>query len=675
MKPILTGLAAVVVGGALLSAPSGLFRKTEKASYASERTVNFVRPGLRIQVARVEAAADGTVRAVFQLSDPRGLPLDREGIVTPGVIGTSFVLARIPADSDQYVAYTTRTQTSTINGKAALQAAADTGGRYERLAEGQYAYTFGTKLPAGFDRTATHSVLIYSNRNLTEFDLGVNYFDTVYSWVPAGGAVVKTRDIVRTATCNKCHTEIGFHGGARRSVEGCVMCHTPQTTDPDTGNTVDLPQMIHKIHMGRELPSNAAGGKYCIIGNANTEHCYDKVEFIAGARECVTCHDTRLTGANRPAQAQAHLTKPSRAACGSCHDNVNFATGENHVDLPQPNDSRCANCHIPQGESEFDASIAGAHVTPERAPSLPGVRFEIVSVEDGVAGRRPRVTFTLKNKAGESIAPADMTSLSLILAGPASDYSSYVSESARTAADAGGGRYTHTFAASIPATASGSFTIGMEGYRNATLLAGTRRELTVRDAGLNVTRTFATGGGAVEARRQVVAVQKCNACHEFLSLHGSNRNQIEQCVLCHNPNQTDAARRPAARNPAESVNFASMIHRIHSGNLQTREFSIFGFGNVEHNYNQAGYPGIRQQCDSCHVNNSQQLPLDNGLLPVQDPRGYLTTPGPESAACTGCHASRSAAAHVSINSNAIGESCATCHGSSSQFSVDRVHAR
>jgi OmcA/MtrC family decaheme c-type cytochrome len=640
-----------------------------------ERSVNFVRPGLRIQVIRADVAADGTLRVQFKLSDPQNLPLDREGITTPGTIATSFVVAYIGQDKTQYTSYTTRTQTSPINGRAAIQAASDTGGRYERLAEGEYAYTFGTRLPAGFDRSATHSVLIYGSRNLNEFDLGVGYFDTVFNWVPAGGTVTKVRDVVRTATCNTCHVDMGFHGGARKSMEGCVMCHQPQTTDPDTGNTVDMAVMAHKIHMGNQLPSVQSGKKYCIIGNAQTEHCYDKVVFPAGPNNCKVCHNTDLAGAAKPAQVDAHLKSPTRASCGACHDQVNFASGENHVNLPQPNDNGCSTCHTPQGELEFDASIIGAHTTPTRAPSLPGIRFEIVSVDDGVAGRRPRVTFTIKNKAGETVLPSQMTSFSFVLAGPTSDYSTYVQETATGAQDVGGGRFAYTFNASIPATARGSFSIGMQGYRNATLLPGTTIEQTVRDAGVNVVRSFTVDGSPVEPRRQVVTTAKCNSCHDFLSLHGGNRNTVEMCVLCHNPTMTDAARRPAGQTPAEAINFGSMVHRIHNGEEQQRDFTIFGNGNVPHNYNEVGYPGILSNCASCHVNNSQRLPLSENLLPVTDPRGFITKPGAATAACLGCHATRSAAAHAAANTNEIGESCATCHGPNAEFSVDRAHAR
>lgn len=673
-----TGVAIsvlLVIGAALFSAPSSPFRVTDKAFYADERTVNFVRPGLQIRITRADIAADGTLRVVFRLSDPRGLPLDREGITTPGAVSLSFVAAYIPRDQTQYVAYTTRTQTSPITGRSAIQAAADTGGRFEKLAEGEYAYTFGTKLPANADRTATHSVLIYGSRNLTEFDLGTNYYDTVFTWVPAGGPVVRTRDVVRTATCNKCHFQLAEHGGARRSMEGCVICHTPQTTDPDTGNTVDLTVLVHKIHMGADLPSVQNGGNYCIVGFNQNRFCYDKVHFPPGANTCEACHVTTGPQADRPAQADAHLKNPSRAACGSCHDNVNFETGLNHVNLPQPNDSRCATCHIPQGELEFDASIINSHITPRLAPSLPGVRFTIERVEDGVAGRNPKITFTIKNKKGEVIAPQQMTRLAAVLSGPTTDYATVISENVTNVQDLGGGRYLYAFTQKIPDNATGSFTIHLEGYRNATLLEGTTRERTVRDAARNVAVTFSVDGRPVTPRRTVVTLEKCNACHFDLSVHGDNRNEIASCATCHNATATDAARRPQDQNPPESIQFATMIHRIHSGSLQQRPYTIFGFGNVPHNYNEVGFPGDLANCNACHVNNSHRLPLPEGLQPVNDPRHFFTRPGPEAAACLGCHATRAAAAHAAANTNEIGESCASCHGLNAAFSVDRVHAR
>ena len=108
------------------------------------------------------------------------------------------------------------------------------------------------------------------------------------------------------------------------------MCHTPQTTDPNSGNTVDFKVMIHKIHMGSQLPSVMAGTPYQ-MGNPATRDDWSTVVFPADPRRCEACHDPK-SGA---AQANAYLTNPNRAACGACHDDVNFATGQNHAGLPK----------------------------------------------------------------------------------------------------------------------------------------------------------------------------------------------------------------------------------------------------------------------------------------------------------------------------------------------------
>ena len=59
---------------------------------------------------------------------------------------------------------------------------------------------------------------------------------------------------------------------------------------------------------------------------------------------------------------------------------MNFATGQNHVNLPQVDDNQCANCHVPQGELPFDASIMGAHINPTEYSGLPGLVINIVKV-------------------------------------------------------------------------------------------------------------------------------------------------------------------------------------------------------------------------------------------------------------------------------------------------------
>ena len=273
----------------------GLFRQTEKAFYADENAISFVRPGLVVKVMAAAIAADGTITADVKVTDPRGLPLDREGITTPGNVALSLIAAVLPNDDTRYTSYTTRVRVAAGTGKQATQAAADTAGIFTRLEDGLYKYTFRTKAPANFDRSATHSIGVYANRNLSEFDLGTNYASNVFNFVPAGGAVTKTHDIIRTESCNGCHEDLNFHGGSRRGVEMCVLCHQPQTSDPLTGNTLDLGAIVHKIHTGSDLPSVKAGGKYQLNGFAGLVD-YSLIRFPAngGTNNCAVCHKFRL---------------------------------------------------------------------------------------------------------------------------------------------------------------------------------------------------------------------------------------------------------------------------------------------------------------------------------------------------------------------------------------------
>ena len=657
---------------ALVSATKPTFNKHQKAFYADPSVVAFVRPGLKVQIESAQIASDGTITAKFKLTDPAGLPLDRTGVYTPGAVNTSFIAATIPAGQEQYTAYTTRVQKSPITGNSATQAGTDSGGTYQQVGDGEYIYTFHTKAPSLVLNThATHSIGVYSSRNLTDFNMGTSYSDNVYTFVPDGSAVVTTRDLIKTQSCNQCHDPLSAHGGARQSVELCVLCHTPQTTDPDTGNTVDFKVMVHKIHAGSTLPSVAAGGKYQIIGFGQSVNDYSTVVFPADVRNCTFCHEQK-TGA---AQAQAFATTPSRATCGSCHDNVNFATGENHVDLPVTSDTQCANCHQPQGENDFDASIMGAHVIPRLSTNLPGTVFNLVSAS-GAAGKSPSVTFGVADKSGKPQDASKMNRLALVLAGPTGDYSKYVSEDPRkTLTKNSDGTFTYTFKATIPAGATGTYSIGVEGYFNQTLQPGTKKAVTVRDAGANQVINFSVDGSPVTPRRTVVQLANCNGCHSSLSVHGDNRNQIVMCVLCHNPNTTDADMRPAAQLPAQGVDFRTMIHKIHRGENLTSDFTIYGFGGSKNNFNDIRFPGDLRDCEKCHTAGSEQLPLADNLLNVNNPRALINPTPPTTAACTACHDNRTAASHAMANTTALGEACEVCHSSDAQFSVDKVHAR
>ena len=517
----------------------------------------------------------------------------------------------------------------------------------------------------------THTIGIYGNRNLSEFDLGTDYASTTFNFVPNGSAVTTVHDVIRTASCNKCHDQLSSHGGSRRGIEMCNLCHTPQTVDPDTGNTVDMKVMIHKIHMGSQLPSVQAGTPYQIIGNQGSVSDWSTVAYPSDPRRCESCHE-QTSGAT---QATRYLTAPTRTSCGSCHDDVNFATGQNHAGGPQVSDNQCSTCHIAKGELEFDASIKGAHVVPEDSTSLRGLVLDIIKVENGTSGRQPTVTFTVKDKSGAAVPLDQLNNVSLLMAGPTWDYGytsfgsdvttpGYVSESATGAQCNTAGTCTYTFQHAIPADANGSFAIGIESRRTETLLAGTTNQMDVRYGAANKVFYFSVDGSAVQPRRTVVQTASCNQCHAFLSFHGDNRNQVEMCVLCHNPSLT--ADPDDASQLARGVNFNLLIHRVHTAYKYYADVRYPAMS-------PQGSPGDPRNCAMCHVNESHTTPA--GVRDVLDPQGFMNPVKPVTSSCIGCHSTAAASSHALTNTTSIGESCAVCHGPNATFAVDKAHAQ
>jgi OmcA/MtrC family decaheme c-type cytochrome len=702
-----------------------LFGVHDTARYADPSVLEYITPGLTITINSAQISSAGVISVTYTLTDPTGAPLDAAGVTSPGPVTLAYVAAYIPNGQEQYVAYTTASATGTALGTITRPDFEIFVGQPTQVGPGQYTYTFQAKAPAGFDPTVTTTVAIDGTRNLTAYNLGTSYGSATFNFVPNGSKVTATRDVIRTASCNKCHDQLAFHGGYAHGMEMCVLCHQPQNADPQTGNSLDLKVMAHKIHMGSQLPSvqgytagtqTVAPAPYQIIGYMNSVNDWSTVVLPSDPRRCTECHDAS-TGA---AQANNWYANPSRAACGACHDDVNFATGQNHVNLPEPDDSQCSICHIKQGELPFDASIVGAHTIPEYAPQVPGMNFTLVSVTNGKAGQNPTVAFTVKDNNGNPIPmstfSANSGSLSLTMAGPTSDYGytnfgvsttpGYVTESVISAAQCdNSGNCTYTFTHAVPTGATGTYAIGIEGRMSITLLPGTVVQQTASYSGKNQVIYFSVDGSPVQPRRTVVALANCNKCHVDLELHGSLRNNTEYCVICHNPSNTDFTTRPTATVtayrslPNQAINFALMVHKIHTGmNLEAnfnQDYIVIGHSGSVNDFGAAfasvpaaipntgvRYPAMSLEggvhdttdCSMCHTGGSEAV-FPEGKNAVTDPEGLLNPAPATTSACTACHLNTSAFAHaVSQTDPKFGETCDVCHGSGQAFDVDAVHA-
>lgn len=300
----------------------------QKAYYLSQDAVAFVRPGILFKITTAQVAPDGTITATFRITDPKGLLLDMDGVTTPGPVKVGMTLATIYNDhvSEEYASHVLQTVTDPKTGITATQATLDSGGTFQQLGAGVYTYTFKTKVP-GFDPTATHSIGGQAERDLTEFNLGIQGIDDVYTFVPDGSPVTQVREVTGTPACNQCHNPLAMHGGARQKVAYCILCHNPGTSDPYTGNSLDMSEMIHKIHDGPNLPSVKAGGTYQLADDKGVLQDFSGTTFPRDIRECRTCHQ-------QASQAEQFNTCPHDTACAACHDNVNFATGQNHPGGP-----------------------------------------------------------------------------------------------------------------------------------------------------------------------------------------------------------------------------------------------------------------------------------------------------------------------------------------------------
>lgn len=685
-----------IVAVALTSATKSSFTVHDKAFYATDATVDFVRPGMVVKILSAAIAQDGTITAKVSFSDPTGLPLDKDGVLTPGAIsgGNPGMLADVmPKGATQFTAYTFRNVTSTINNQTAVQAGADSGGTWTKVTDGVYTYTFKAKAPAGFDATAVHAIGVYASRVLTDFNLGTNLGDDVYYFIPSTGAQVPNpRQVIMTATCQKCHgPNFGRHGlTGRTSVQMCDLCHTPQSSDPSSGNTVDFKVMIHKIHDGASLPSVLAKGKYYIVGFQNSINDFSTVVFPSPINKCEVCHDQN-SGASL---ANAYYMRPSRDACGSCHDNVNFATGQNHSagNLPMFDDNQCNQCHVPQGEYDFDASIKGAHVVQQESSMLTGIKWSINKVDNGSAGKAPTVTFTIQDKNGNPLQASDFNRLAITMAGPTTDYTTFASgggyvQDTLTNANVSGsnGVYQHTFSTAIPANATGTFAVGLEGRRVETVLPGTEIAMSISYGATNPVFYFSVDGSTPQPRRELTDNNNCLNCHYRLSLHGENRiNNIQYCQFCHNPVDSDVSQRGTIGGTPQTIDFKFLVHRIHGGEyLNTTygtNYSVAAFGGNLTSFADRRFPvnadGVRlNECFACHVSGGENPgDIQSTESAVQTPQYPINPMQPTTTACYGCHDSKAMLSHAFTNSNQLGESCSICHGTDDQFAATMVHA-
>jgi len=398
-----TGSSCTVVGNgdgtSTMTCPGldgGTFTTTIKSAlsnFASMSADEIAALDLKVTVASVTIpTATGQPVVAFKAMDSKsgdaisGLPAaDMRFALLKLVPGTK-------GSNDTWVSYMAANATSVASTESAVATPPAVSGVLVDNGDGSYVYTFAkvvtdaTNAGTTYDAAATHrfAMQISQSANGLQVFAPVN---AVKDFIPATGADATGKsDNVDGAACLECHSSFrakaggtgAFHGGSRYDIRFCVACHNDQrrftptgptttplavdldapgvvTANPDgtsawTGNAtlvngeafINFPVFIHKLHMGDEL--TLSGGSYTAI-TAPYEITYPQ-----DVRNCDKCHRVPAP------QAANFATKPTRRACGSCHDGISFAAvaavpaGRTaHKGGPMVDDTLCSTCHPPAG--------------------------------------------------------------------------------------------------------------------------------------------------------------------------------------------------------------------------------------------------------------------------------------------------------------------------------------
>jgi OmcA/MtrC family decaheme c-type cytochrome len=526
-----------------------------------------------------------------------------------------------------------------------LQATTENGsvGTFVDNNDGSYVYTFALDItnvtdpePISYEPTLTHRVT-FEIRGL------VPVRNPHFDFRPSDDATdgLFSRNIVTMERCNDCHADLAFHGGARFETQDCVTCHNPGSADANSGNTLDMTVMTHKLHRGIYLPSVINGGDYCIYGFRDSLHCYNDVIYPQDIRNCANCHNE--SDPDTP-DAENWYLRPTAQSCGSCHDDVNFANGDNHGPGIPASNAECVTCHATDPNSSLEVRQAHRMLTMELRANY---SFNLLDINFSGPGTAPVAIFSVTDPANGD-APYDLSSdadllassLRMYVAWNTVDYSNFFSgtdngqpersnvyeNGVLQATDNGDGSYSLGLT-SVPAGVMGSGVVTFEG--NVSTVDG-RVPVTTAHAYFAITDDPANP----TARRSKVDMDRCNDCHEVVSFHGSSRNDsIESCQICHNAN--------AARSGDPSAGPMDMKHFLHR----------------KHAVDDIRYPQPVSNCTGCHTDDGfYPVASDSGVFAASFNRGTNSADATDNnrasanaTTCGVCHSSSDANAHMVSN--------------------------
>lgn len=637
-----------------------------------------------------------------------------------------FIIAKLTPGEDgdpdtwqSYINKTEDTSSSTAGPDGvpveatAIQATTESGGTLTYVGSGTYTYTFATDITAvtsplavTYDDTLLHRVAMQLEYPLE--DGSELIYNPTYDFVPSGGTAPATRAMVTTSSCNECHGDLAIHGGGRKEVDYCVTCHNPGSSDANSGNSVDFEVMVHKIHMGSELPSVEAGGSYTIWGYMDGEHDYSHVGYPQDQENCLKCHNP--DDAETP-DAGNYLDQPNMNACGSCHDDIDFADADSHEGGVMTDNATCTVCHTADNITEYHLTENATENNPDLPDGLSEIVYQIDSATvdaDGVLtvefvitqdGTALDVTDLPTDLASSTRAPTFILAFAAPTEGNEDpvDWNNYGAGNGEGQPDTvsildvndgdyagasisySGGVNTLTFPDAFPEDAT-MRTVALQGYWNQNV-DGT-------DYARHAISVYMTVDGDDE-RRQVADAEGCASCHEWFEGHGGNRvYEVQVCAMCHNPDLTSSGRELDITHPEASNSLSYLVHGIHGASVREdpldfvrnrsggTRYTFLGSEDQLEEYpdgHLVTYPNDVAACDTCHLEgtywpesvpttaayNTQLIAPDGAdtseviSLRATVPNDSDWVMGATAAACGSCHDGEAALAHIDQNGGAV----------------------
>lgn len=614
------------------------------------------------------------------------------------------------------------------------------------IGNGLYRYTFKQALESysAIDGIDTHyapelvhriylEILPYADASVASM-----LVNTTFDFDPLTGvaAIADSRVLIsEQQTCIRCHTSelnnknsILMHGGKRFDYQGCVMCHTSYSGDPETGASIGMATLVHNIHQS----------DYLVIGYKGSVHDYSDVTYPGDINQCQQCHI-----ADAASQAEFYQY-PGQETCLSCHekyapdnwDGTTVGLFHDRDTFSKAWEMSCSGCHPdannPLGSAIFHNAIAkindtlatkyqftllGSVLDSDAGTLTAELTFDSLSLNPEVdpsfdslwliaAGNENQTDLPTNNGqrlVWDILSPTDNISLvresnkitAVISNIDVADFGLTTTGTLYAKAFVCGDKETGLVAScesskatkvEVPANSAIALTTTVTKY---TELVNEQKCIACHDSQFQKQVNIAHSMVVAPANGST-----CGACHSpqiatsladgsCKSCHSNNMVKYMNATVMHSPGEANIN---ASRTLENSLSYRELVHSLHANTRTTQD-------NIRGDRKMITYPQDVSNCRACH--DEGQLTLDNlaNEASIIVARKGATLAGqtaeysPTVSVCATCHTNiEQWAGHAKTfggiyqadaSSGAIyqsgGESCAMCHAEGQTQGVDVMH--